>query len=102
MFYPIQLLLAKHINTGMGFECVVSVLQDKMSNYDTDIFMPVIVRIQELTGVHPFTRKIGAGDVDGIDTTHRVIADHVRMLSLSNGGISNNVGRRYVLHRILH
>ena len=44
----------------------------------------------------------GAGDVDGINTTHRVIADHVRTLSLSNGGISNNVGRRYVLHHILH
>ncbi|KIM70344.1 hypothetical protein SCLCIDRAFT_19240 [Scleroderma citrinum Foug A] len=96
-------LPAKHVDTGMGFERVVSVLQDKMSNYDTDIFMPIMVRIQELTGARPYTGKFGAEDVDGTDTAYRVIADHVRTLSfaLSDGGVPNNVGRGYVLRRIL-
>ncbi|KAL4069804.1 tRNA synthetases class II (A)-domain-containing protein [Scleroderma yunnanense] len=96
-------LPAKHVDTGMGFERVVSVLQDKMSNYDTDIFMPIMVRIQELTGARPYTGKFGSEDVDGIDTAYRVVADHVRTLSfaLSDGGVPNNVGRGYVLRRIL-
>ncbi|KAG6332771.1 hypothetical protein ID866_6316 [Astraeus odoratus] len=96
-------LPAKHVDTGMGFERVVSVLQNKMSNYDTDIFGPIMTRIQELTGARPYTGKFGAEDVDGIDTAYRVIADHVRTLSfaLSDGGVPNNVGRGYVLRRIL-
>ena len=96
-------LPAKHVDTGMGFERIVSVLQDKMSNYDTDIFMPIMARIQELTGARPYTGNFGAEDVDGIDTAYRVVADHVRTLSfaLSDGGVPNNVGRGYVLRRIL-
>ncbi|KAI6153792.1 tRNA synthetases class II (A)-domain-containing protein [Pisolithus tinctorius] len=93
----------KHVDTGMGFERVVSILQEKMSNYDTDVFSPIMARIQELTGARPYTGKFGAEDVDGIDTAYRVIADHVRTLSfaLSDGGMPNNVGRGYVLRRIL-
>ena len=96
-------LPAKHVDTGMGFERLVSALQDVYSNYDTDVFYPLFVKIQELTGVRPYTGKFGAEDEDGIDTAYRVIADHVRTLTfaLSDGGVPSNVGRGYVLRRIL-
>jgi alanyl-tRNA synthetase len=93
----------KHVDTGMGFERLVSVLQNKLSNYDTDVFSPIFTRIQELTKARPYSGKFGNDDVDGIDTAYRVVADHVRTLSfaLSDGGVPNNVGRGYVLRRIL-
>ncbi|SCU84598.1 LANO_0C01838g1_1 [Lachancea nothofagi CBS 11611] len=96
-------LPAKHIDTGMGFERLVSVLQDVRSNYDTDVFQPLFSRIQEITGARPYTGNFGADDVDGIDTAYRVLADHVRtlMFALADGGVPNNEGRGYVLRRIL-
>ncbi|KAJ7124864.1 tRNA synthetases class II (A)-domain-containing protein [Mycena epipterygia] len=96
-------LPSKHVDTGMGFERLVSIVQDKRSNYDTDVFTPIFQKIQELTGVRPYQGRFGADDVDGIDTAYRVVADHVRTLTfaLSDGGVPNNVGRGYVLRRIL-
>lgn len=96
-------LPSKHVDTGMGFERLVSVLQDKLSNYDTDVFQPIFGKIREITGVRPYTGKFGAEDVDGIDTAYRVIADHVRTLTfaITDGGVPNNEGRGYVLRRIL-
>ncbi|KAL5507592.1 ALA1 [Sanghuangporus vaninii] len=96
-------LPAKHVDTGMGFERLVSVIQDRSSNYDTDIFEPLFKRIQELTGVRPYAGKFGKDDEDGIDMAYRVVADHVRTLTfaLADGGVPNNVGRGYVLRRIL-
>ncbi|KAI0368603.1 hypothetical protein BV20DRAFT_968955 [Pilatotrama ljubarskyi] len=96
-------LPAKHVDTGMGFERLVSVVQNKRSNYDTDVFQPLFTKIQEITGVRPYSGKFGDEDENGIDTAYRVIADHVRTLTfaLSDGGVPNNVGRGYVLRRIL-
>ncbi|KAH8828396.1 tRNA synthetases class II (A)-domain-containing protein [Flagelloscypha sp. PMI_526] len=96
-------LPSKHVDTGMGFERLVSVVQDKRSNYDTDVFAPIFEKIQELTGVRPYQGLFGDDDKDGIDTAYRVVADHARTLSfaLSDGGVPNNVGRGYVLRRIL-
>ncbi|CAI2032306.1 hypothetical protein SEUBUCD646_0H03590 [Saccharomyces eubayanus] len=96
-------LPAKHIDTGMGFERLVSVLQDVRSNYDTDVFSPLFDRIQEITSVRPYSGKFGEDDKDGIDTAYRVLADHVRTLTfaLADGGVPNNEGRGYVLRRIL-
>ncbi|SGZ55244.1 CIC11C00000005342 [Sungouiella intermedia] len=96
-------LPSKHIDTGMGFERLVSVLQNKSSNYDTDVFQPIFEKIREITGVRPYTGRFGAEDVDGIDTAYRVIADHVRTLTfaITDGGVPNNEGRGYVLRRIL-
>lgn len=96
-------LPAKHIDTGMGFERLVSVLQDVRSNYDTDVFSPLFKRIQEITGAKEYTGKFGDEDKDNVDTAYRVLADHVRTLTfaLSDGGVPNNEGRGYVLRRIL-
>jgi alanyl-tRNA synthetase len=87
-------LPAKHVDTGMGFERICAVMQGVRSNYDTDIFMPVITRIAELTG-QPYE---GDGAV-----AMRVIADHVRMLTfaIADGAMPGNEGRGYVLRRIL-
>ncbi|EMD37438.1 hypothetical protein CERSUDRAFT_83193 [Gelatoporia subvermispora B] len=99
----LRLLPSKHVDTGMGFERLVSVVQGKRSNYDTDVFSPIFSKIQELTGVRPYQGKFGDEDENGIDTAYRVVADHVRTLTfaLSDGGVPNNVGRGYVLRRIL-
>ncbi|BFZ63647.1 Alanine--tRNA ligase [Saitoella coloradoensis] len=99
----LRTLPAQHVDTGMGFERLVSVLQNKMSNYDTDVFTPLFDKIQELTGARPYGGAYGEEDVDGIDTAYRVVADHVRTLTFAicDGGVPNNEGRGYVLRRIL-
>ncbi|KAJ1932800.1 Alanine--tRNA ligase, partial [Linderina macrospora] len=93
----------KHIDTGMGMERLVSVLQEKRSNYDTDVFMPLFDAIQSLTGARTYSGHVGAEDTDGIDMAYRVIADHVRTLTfaIADGGVPSNEGRGYVLRRIL-
>ncbi|KAI1407751.1 tRNA synthetases class II (A)-domain-containing protein [Hypoxylon sp. FL1857] len=96
-------LPAKHIDTGMGFERLVSALQNKDSNYATDIFAPLFDKIQEVAGARPYTDKYGKDDVDGIDTAYRVVADHIRLLAfaISDGAVPNNEGRGYVVRRVL-
>ncbi|XP_061578327.1 alanine--tRNA ligase, cytoplasmic [Cololabis saira] len=93
----------KSIDTGMGLERLVSVLQNKMSNYDTDLFVPYFEAIQKGTGARPYSGKVGAEDADGIDMAYRVLADHARTITiaLSDGGRPDNTGRGYVLRRIL-
>lgn len=96
-------LPAKHVDTGMGFERLVSVLQNKTSNYATDVFSPLFDQIQKVTEARPYTDKYGKDDVDGIDTAYRVIADHIRLLTfaISDGGYPDNEGRGYVVRRVL-
>ncbi|CAN2389279.1 Catalyzes the attachment of alanine to tRNA(Ala) in a two-step reaction alanine is first activated by ATP to form Ala- AMP and then transferred to the acceptor end of tRNA(Ala). Also edits incorrectly charged tRNA(Ala) via its editing domain [Pristimantis euphronides] len=93
----------KSIDTGMGLERLVSVLQTKMSNYDTDLFVPYFDAIQKGTGARPYAGKVGAEDDDGIDMAYRVLADHARTITvaLADGGRPDNTGRGYVLRRIL-
>ena len=67
------------------------------------MFTPLFQKIQEVTGARPYTDKYGKDDVDGIDTAYRVIADHLRLLSfaISDGAAPNNIGRGYVVRRVL-
>ena len=84
----------KHVDTGAGFERVVSIMNLKKSNYETDLFVPLIEEIEKISGKSKdFERGVA----------HRVISDHIRMLvfSLADGAIPSNDGRGYVLRRIL-
>ena len=92
-------LPAKHVDTGMGLERLVSVIQDKRSNYDTDLWAPVFEAIRARTGARAYTGKLD----DHTDIAYRVIADHIRCLTLAltDGATPSNEGRGYVLRRIL-
>jgi alanyl-tRNA synthetase len=85
----------KHIDCGLGLERLVSVMQNKRSNYDTDLFLPLFDAIQKGTGAPPYQGKIGDDDKDGVDMAYRVLADHARTLTiaLSDGGNPDNTGR---------
>lgn len=93
----------KHIDTGMGLERLTSILQQKSSNYDTDAFAPLFDKIATHSKIGPYQGKVGADDVDLRDTAYRAIADHARTLcfAVADGAVPNNVGRGYVLRRIL-
>ncbi len=99
----LSVLPAKHVDTGMGLERIVSVLQNKDSNYDTDVFTPIFDRLRELTGCPQYHGKLGDDDTDGVDEAYRVIGDHIRTLvfAITDGGMPSNEGRGYVLRRIL-
>ncbi len=90
------LLPKKHVDTGMGFERLCMVLQHKTSNYDTDIFQPVIQEIASLTGVK-------YGDSEKTDIAMRVISDHLRAIAfaIADGQLPSNAKAGYVIRRIL-
>jgi alanyl-tRNA synthetase len=88
----------KHIDTGMGFERLVRVLQGKTSNYDTDVFTPIIKSIEDICGIK-YTFSMDSKT----DIAIRVIADHIRTLTfaITDGANPSNEGRGYVIRRIL-
>lgn len=91
-------LAQKHVDTGMGFERICAVMQDVNSNYDTDVFSPIINEISTLS------KRSYSGALDNRDgIAMRVIADHIRTLvfSIADGAMPGNEGRGYVLRRIL-
>jgi len=102
----LELLPAKSIDTGMGFERILSVLQNKPSNYDTDLFGYLFDAIQASCpklADRPYSGKVGADDTDRVDMAYRVVADHIRTLTfaLTDGAHIGNNGRDYVLKRII-
>lgn len=92
----LTVLPAKVIDTGMGFERLCMTLQSKTSNYDTDIFQPIIHTLEEISG-----KKYG--DTEKVDIAMRVIADHVRTIafSIADGQLPSNAKAGYVIRRIL-
>jgi alanyl-tRNA synthetase len=92
----LEQLPAKHVDTGMGFERLCMVVQEKKSNYDTDLFQPVIAKISEITG-----KKYGENEE--CDTALRVVADHLRAIvfSIADGQLPSNNKAGYVIRRIL-
>jgi len=88
-------LPAKHVDTGMGLERIARVMQGKASNYDTDLFTPLLAAIAKETGVADGPGETGVA--------FRVIADHLRSLSfaITDGALPSNEGRGYVLRRML-
>ena len=94
----LEKLPAKHVDTGMGFERLAMVLQGKQSNYDSDVFTPLIDKIVEISGV-----KYTSAEKSETDIAIRVIADHVRAVSfaIADGQMPSNNGAGYVIRRIL-
>ncbi|AEN73159.1 alanyl-tRNA synthetase [Rhodothermus marinus SG0.5JP17-172] len=101
-------LKAKHVDTGMGLERIVAVLQGKTSNYDTDLFAPILQRAAELS---PRDEVRGYDDIrvadererERIRVALRVVADHIRAIAfaIADGVVPGNTGRGYVIRRIL-
>lgn len=89
-------LPAKHVDTGMGFERLCMVLQDVQSNYDTDVFKPIIREVETITNSK-------YGEQEETDIAIRVIADHTRAVafSIADGQLPSNTGAGYVIRRIL-
>jgi len=92
----LEKLPAQHIDTGMGFERLCMVLQNKTSNYDTDVFTPLINEIEQKT-------NLVYGKEETVDRAMRVISDHVRTVyfAIADGQLPNNTGSGYVIRRIL-
>ena len=90
------LLEKKHVDTGMGFERIVSILQEAPSNYKTDLFMPLIRRVQEMTGDSDEAREANL-------TPYRVIADHARATAflIADGVVPGNIGRNYICRMLI-
>ncbi|SDI76918.1 alanine--tRNA ligase [Alteribacillus bidgolensis] len=86
----------KNIDTGMGLERIVSVIQDAKTNYDTDLFLPIMRTVEKITG-------LSYGSSEEKDVAFKVIADHIRTVSFAvgDGALPSNEGRGYVLRRLL-
>jgi alanine--tRNA ligase len=87
----------KNIDTGMGLERMVSIIQDAPTNFETDLFMPIIREIEKISGT------VSYGQSPATDVSFKVIADHIRALSfaIGDGALPSNEGRGYVLRRLL-
>jgi len=101
----LQTLPEKHVDTGMGFERLVRVLQNKSSNYDTDIFTGIIEATEKITG-KKYVADISPSDTGAQVKTSiafRVIADHIRAIgfTIADGQLPSNTGAGYVIRRIL-
>ncbi|MDM1405563.1 alanyl-tRNA synthetase [Myroides marinus] len=98
----LEKLPAQHVDTGMGFERLCMVLQGVQSNYDTDVFSPLIAKVSELTG-GKYTIKAKDDEEEKINIAIRVIVDHVRAVAfaIADGQLPSNGGAGYVIRRIL-
>lgn len=96
----LEKLKKKHVDTGMGFERLAMVMQNKVSNYDTDVFRPLIEKIEKFSDLRFIPND---NNNEQINVAMRVIADHIRAISFSiaDGQLPSNTGAGYVIRRIL-
>ncbi|XP_041475729.1 alanine--tRNA ligase, cytoplasmic-like [Lytechinus variegatus] len=92
-----------HVDTGMGLERLVSILQGVPSSYDTDLFQPLIKTLEEKCPVRPYQGLFGEKDQDHVDTAYRAVSDHVRMLTvaIADGCRPDSQKRGYVIKRVI-
>ena len=105
----LEKLPAKHVDTGMGFERLCMALQGKTSNYDTDVFTPLIEKVEQITGLKYTTNDVILNDSEESQEQNktniaiRVVVDHVRAVAfaIADGQLPSNTGAGYVIRRIL-
>ncbi len=105
----LEKLPAKHVDTGMGFERLCMAMQNVTSNYDTDVFTPLIAKVEEITGLKYTTNDVILNDSEECQEQNktniaiRVIVDHVRAVAfaIADGQLPSNNGAGYVIRRIL-
>ena len=105
----LEKLPARHVDTGMGFERLCMALQGKTSNYDTDVFTPLIEKVEQITGFKYIPNSVTLSAVEGSEEQNktniaiRVIVDHVRAVAfaIADGQLPSNTGAGYVIRRIL-
>ncbi len=100
----LEKLPAKHVDTGMGFERLCMAMQDVTSNYDTDVFTPLIAKVEEITGAKYLPNTVTPSEVEEkTNIAIRVIVDHVRAVAfaIADGQLPSNNGAGYVIRRIL-
>ncbi|XP_040839407.1 alanine--tRNA ligase, mitochondrial [Ochotona curzoniae] len=99
----LQPLPQRHVDTGMGLERLVAVLQGRHSTYDTDLFSPLLSAIHQGCGAPPYLGRVGEADEGHTDTAYRVVADHIRTLSvcIADGIFPGMSGAPLILRRIL-
>jgi alanyl-tRNA synthetase len=101
----LQPLPQRHVDTGMGFERLVRVIQNKSSNYDTDVFTPLIEKVEQITGLKYTSNEVKdiSEEQNKTNIAIRVIVDHVRAVAfaIADGQLPSNTGAGYVIRRIL-
>ncbi|WP_324070036.1 MAG: alanine--tRNA ligase [Flavobacterium sp.] len=101
----LEKLPAQHVDTGMGFERLCMAMQNVTSNYDTDVFTPLISKIEEITGLKYTSNEVKniSEDQNKTNIAIRVIVDHVRAVgfAIADGQLPSNTGAGYVIRRIL-
>ena len=100
----LEKLPAKHVDTGMGFERLCMALQGKTSNYDTDVFTPLIEKLEQITGYKYLDNSVTpSADEEKTNIAIRVIVDHLRAVAfaIADGQLPSNTGAGYVIRRIL-
>ncbi|MBG6186182.1 alanine--tRNA ligase [Flavobacterium sp. CAN_S2] len=101
----LEKLPAKHVDTGMGFERLCMALQGKTSNYDTDVFTPLIEKVEQITGLKYTSNEVLniSEEQNKTNIAIRVVVDHVRAVAfaIADGQLPSNTGAGYVIRRIL-
>lgn len=93
-----------HVDTGVGFERLVAVLNGSYDNYSTDLFHGLFNTIHKVTGTRPYKGLVGVADIDGIDKAYRIIADHSRMctMAIADGLLPSGDGLGHKLRQVIH